>query len=65
MDAPKVGQRITYDGIEYVVNRVTGGKTSTGKPMRLQIDAMSVKECVQRRDNLDALLRGEAAVDSE
>lgn len=64
MDQPEVGSRVTHNGVEYIVNRVTAQERHN-KPMRLQIDAMAVTECERRRDNLAALIRGEAAVDPE
>jgi hypothetical protein len=55
---PQVGQRLVGpDGIEYIVNRV---RPDT-QHYRLQIDAIAVSEAERRRDNLTALLEGEAA----
>lgn len=50
----KVAERLTQDGEEYIVTRITVNKG------RLQIDAIAATEAERRRDNLTKLLAGEA-----
>lgn len=66
--APTVGQRVTLDGVEYVVNRVTieskskrqeqGRGEPPERPTRAQIDLIPVVEAERRQANLQALLEG-------
>ncbi len=60
MTEPSVGDRFTYDDVEYVINRISV-TPSTGRPERLQIDAMTVAEVKRRQANLGKLLDGIAA----
>lgn len=66
--APTVGQRVTIEGVEFIVNRVTmQSKTKTHhqgrgevpeRPLRAQIDLIAVAEAERRQANLLALLEG-------
>lgn len=66
--APAVGQRVTIEGVQFIVNRVTVQKNSKvyhpgeqgfpESPTRAQIDLMAVEEVERRQAGLAALLEG-------
>lgn len=55
MEAPDVAQRVTYEGVEYVVTRVQVLQRG-----RLQIDLIPVTEAERRYEDLGRLLNGQA-----
>lgn len=58
---PEVGARFTYKDVEYVINRFTINRDKHDgeeRPVRIQIDAMSVDEVYRRKGNLEDLLEG-------